>query len=148
MNIFMRRDDEALRAILPGLMDPNELVRHYRRANIVVHTPEGRQINKFVTAKRAFRSLKSVLNNSVATQFFKAFCIQRGRSSINSFFFLMDVSWLHQVESGDRNDQDDFLSAMFADSALHLPSCPTQSRLKHLSRPKLPTAQIQALKTF
>jgi len=124
MNIFMRRDDEALRAILPGLMDPSELVRHYRRANIVVHTPEGRQINKFVTAKRAFRSLKSVLNNSVATQFFKAFCIHRGRSSVNSFFFLMDVSWLHQVESGDRNDQGDFLSAMFSDSGAASPTSP------------------------
>jgi len=134
MNLFMRREDQALRAILPGLMDPEEVVRHYRRANVTIHTPEGKMINRIATAKRAFRSLKAVLGNTIATQFFKAFCIHRGRSSVNSFFFLMDVSWLHQVESGDRNEQDDYLSAMFSDSVAPSPAYSPSS--PYLSFPK------------
>jgi len=121
MNLFMRRDDEGLRAILPGLLDPDEINR-YRRTNIVLHAADdGGMLNKIAIAKRAFRSLKAVLNNTISTQFFKAFCIQRGRVSVNSFFFLMDVSWLHQVESGENNDQDDFLFAMFSDSVAPSP---------------------------
>jgi len=122
MNLFMRRDDDALRTILPGLMDPEEVARRYRWANIVNRSREAELITMFSNAKRAFRSLKAVLNNNIATQFFKAFCLKRGRSSLNSFFFLMDVSWLHQTEAGDHNDRDDFLSAMFSDSVSVTPS--------------------------
>jgi len=111
MNHFMHRDDKSLRSILPGLMDPDEVSGRSRR-----NKGEGNAINDLTSAKRAFRSLKAVLSNNIATQFFKAFCIQRGRSSVNSFFFLMDVSWLHQVEAGGRDEQEDFLSAMFTDT--------------------------------
>jgi len=134
MNFFMRRDDQALRAVLPGLMDPDDVSRRSRRANLVVHTREGELISQIANAKRSFRSLKAVLSNSIATQFFKAFCIQRGRSSVNSFFFLMDVSWLHQVEAGDRKEQDDFLSAMFSDSVSPSPSLSPRSPFLNFSR--------------
>ena len=33
----------------------------------------------------------------------------------------MDVSWLHQVEAGDRSEQEDFLSVMFSDSIGTMP---------------------------
>jgi len=122
MNLFLRREDEALHAILPGLMDPNELARRYRRTTLVAHGDDSDFVSLIANAKRQFRTLKAVLSNTIAAQFFKTFCVQRGRSSVNSFFFLMDVSWLHQVESGARNEQSDFLSAMFSDSVAPSPA--------------------------
>jgi len=117
MNIFMRRDDESLRAVLPGLMDPNEMARHFRRTTLNVRSQKGESwLEDLADAKHTFRTLKAVLSNQIAAQYFKAFCTQRGRSSVNSFFFLMDVSWLHQIESGARDEKEDFLSAMFSDS--------------------------------
>jgi len=135
MNIFMRREDESLRDILPGLMDPDEVSRRYRRTNIVALDRESELIKELANAKRAFRSLKAVLNNNIATQFFKAFCIKRGRSSVNSFFFLMDVSWLHQVEAGGRSEQDDFLSAMFSDSVSPSPTLSPRSPFLSINKP-------------
>jgi len=123
MNLFMRRDDEALRIVLPGLIDPNEMARRFRRTTLTVRQQKGENwMDDLANAKHAFRTLKAVLGNYIAAQYFKAFCTQRGRSSLNSLFFLMDVSWLHQVESGARDDGDDFLSAMFSDSVSPSPA--------------------------
>jgi len=123
MNIFMRRDDEALRIVLPGLMDSNEMARRFRRTTLNVRGQKGETwMDELANAKHSFRTLKSVLSNHIAAQYFKAFCTQRGRSSVNSFFFLMDVSWLHQVESGARDEAEDFLSAMFSDSVSPSPA--------------------------
>jgi len=122
MNLFMRRDDEALRIVLPGLIDPNEMARRFRRTTLTVRAQKGESwMDDLANAKHVFRTLKAVLSNTIAAQYFKAFCTQRGRSSINSFFFLMDVSWLHQAESGAR-EGDDFLSAMFSDSVSPSPA--------------------------
>jgi len=88
MNLFMRREDEALCAALPGLMDPNELARRYRRTTLIAEKNEDDFVSLLANAKHSFRTLKAVLNNTVAALFFKAFCIQRGRSSVN--FLLLD----------------------------------------------------------
>jgi len=122
MNIFMRRDDEALRLVLPGLMDPNELAR-FRRTTLNVRGQKGdKWLEDLSNAKHTFRTLKAIFSSNIAAQYFKAFCAQRGRSSVNSFFFIMDVSWLHQVESGARDGNEDFLSAMFSDSVAPSPA--------------------------
>jgi len=41
---------------------------------------------------------------------------------VNSFFFLMDVSWLSQVEGAARSQNEDFLSSLFAESISQSPS--------------------------
>jgi len=123
MNLFMRRDDESLRIVLPGLMEPFEMNRRVHAAAAIVVRGQKTDpwIEDLASAKHAFRSLKAVLGNPIAAQYFQAFCTQRGRSSVNSLFFIMDVSWLHQAESGCRGD-DDFLSAMFSDSVSSTPA--------------------------
>jgi len=121
MSFFLRRDDANLRSILPGLLTANEMDRRYRRTNITDHADKG-EGQEIVSCRHAFRSLKAILSNNFASEFFKAYCIQRGRSSVNSFFFLMDVSWLNQVEGAVRNETEDFLSSVFAESVPQSPS--------------------------
>jgi len=131
MNLFMRRDDAALRILLPGLLDPAEMANKFRRTTLNVRAKKGdAMMNDISAAKQQFRSLKAVLSSTIAAQYFKAFCTQRGRSSVNSFFFMMDVSWLHQVEAGARDDNEDFLSAMFSDSVSPSPAMSPRGALR------------------
>jgi len=118
MSFFLRRDEDNLRSILPGLLDPNEMARRFRRTNVA----DAEVSQELISARHAFRSLKAILNNHIATEFFKHYCTQRGRSSVNSFFFLMDVSWLSQVEGAARSENEDFLSTLFAESVPQSPA--------------------------
>jgi len=122
MTFFLRRDDDNLRSILPGLLDSNDMARRARRTNISDPTDHA----ELTSSRHTFRSLKSILSNQIATEFFKAFCVKRGRSSVNSFFFLMDVSWLTQVEGAARNESDDFLSSLLAESIPQSPASMSQ----------------------
>jgi len=127
MNLFMRRDDEGLQTVLPGLLGPSEIVRYFRRTALTVREQKNSYLEELTNARHVFRTLKAVLNNSISVQYFKAYCTLRGKSCANSFFFLMDVSWLHQIETGARQDGDDFLSAMFSDSVSASPRTPGRS---------------------
>jgi len=127
MRFFLRREDENLRAILPGLMDSNEMGRRFRRSNIDA-ADKTDAAQDLMTARNTFRTLKAILSSNIATEFFKMFCVQRGRSTVNSFFFLMDVSWLSQVESAARSENEDFLSALFAESIPQSPNGLTSPR--------------------
>ena len=122
MNLFLRRDDDALHALLPGLLAADEVARRFRRTTIISRARKGELFYEILAAQRRFRTLKAVLSNTTATQFFKAFCLQCGRSTLNSLFFLMDVSWLHEVETTASAADSDFLAAMLADPASPLAS--------------------------
>jgi len=131
MSFFLRRDDDNLRSVLPGLLDSNEMARRFRRTNPDVVDSDGSQ--DIIGARHAFRSLKSILSNNIATEFFKTYCMQRGRSSLNSFFFLMDVSWLSQAEGSVRSESEDFLSTLFAESIPQSPAIsPISSPRAHM----------------
>ena len=122
MNLFLRREDDALHALLPGLLASDEIARRFRRTTIISRARKGELFYEVMAAQRRFRTLKAVLSNTTATQFFKAFCLQCGRSTLNSLFFLMDVSWLHEVETSASAADSDFLAAMLADPASPLAS--------------------------
>jgi len=122
MTFFLRRDDDNLRSILPGLMDSSEMARRFRRTNIADPADKTPGVQELISARHTFRSLKSILNNHIVTEFFKTFCTQRGRSTVNSFFFLMDVSWLSQVEGAARSENEDFLSSLFAETVPQTPA--------------------------
>jgi len=115
MNYFMRREDEDLHIVLPGLLDSKEVNRHFRR-NAITGGDKGDFLQNLLNARHSFRQFKTILSNELAIEFFKAFCAQRGRSTVNSLFFMMDVSWLHQCEDTSRKGNDDFLSNLFSDS--------------------------------
>ena len=117
MNLFLRRDDDALRALLPGLLAADEVARRYRRTTIIARARKGELFYELLAAQRRFRTLKAVLGNTTATQFFKTFCLQCGRTTLNSLFFLMDVAWLHEVETTASPADSDYLAAMLADPA-------------------------------
>jgi len=114
MNYFMCRESEDLYKSLPGLLDSNEISRHYRRN--AANAGDGVFVHDLVNARHTFRQFKAILGNELATEFFKSFCIQRDRSTVNSLFFVMDVSWLNQVEDSSKKGSDDFLSNLFTDS--------------------------------
>jgi len=115
MNYFMRRDDVNAHAILPGLFDCKEIAHRFHRLSLPQNPERGQIIQDYMNAKHSFRSLKSILVNDIATEFFKAFCYQRGRNTINSLFFMMDVGWLHQAESSARSEADDFFSSLLSE---------------------------------
>jgi len=116
MNFFMRRDNDNIHAILPGMLSYDEISLRLRHVGINENSEHTEFFQNYVTAKRAFSSLKAILANNTAAEFFKAFCYQRGRTAINSLFFLVDVSWLHQVEASARSEAGDFFS-MFSGNA-------------------------------
>jgi hypothetical protein len=116
MNYFMRREDGDLQKSLPGLLDSKEINRHFRRGGVAGNMAAGTFLRDLGNARHTFRQFKTILSNELAIEFFKCYCYQRGRSTLNSLFFVMDVSWLNQVEEGAKKGTDDFLSGLFTDT--------------------------------